>query len=289
MKLPDTPRLGNLGAVVGRHRLLSFFACTFAWSWAFWIGLAASGVDESIGITAVVLGAFGPPLAAVAVVWVTGGSVRDWVRTVAPLRVPSRWYGVALALPVAMVFVGALALPVLRIDLAVGELPFRLATFLPTVLFMAVLGGGQEELGWRGFALRGMQQRLSPWMAAFAVGVVWAVWHLPLFYLPGAAQFESSFPIFGLGIVGLSVVFTWLFNQSASVAVVMLLHGSYNAALVLHPVPIEQLTGESAGNEVPLIGAVTAWVVAFALIAITHGDLGYEHSRVRVVQTEDNA
>lgn len=268
-----TPQLGGVGRAVDRHGLFSFFVLAFALSWAFWVGVAASGLGESLGVVAVIPGAFGPPVAALVVVWVRGDSVRGWFRSVAGIRASVRWYALAFALPLAVVATGTLVLVATDVPLVPGELPFRVVAFLPTILFMALLGGGQEELGWRGFALPALERRTTPWLAALALGVVWAAWHLPLFYLPGASQYGGPFATYTVGVVGLSVVFTWLFNRSGSVAVAVTLHGCYNASLVLYPVPVDRLTD---GGLALAVGAVGVWVVALALLVVTRGDLGYE-------------
>jgi len=243
------------------------------------MGGASSESGEGIGLAVVVLGAFGPPLAALVLVWLSGGAIRDWIPSVLRIRVSYRWYAIAFLLPVAMVAIGTPFLFVLEGDLVVDDLPVRIVAFLPTVLFMCVLGGGQEELGWRGFALPRLERRLHPTVAALALGTVWAVWHLPLFSLPGSSQFGASFLLYGFGVVGLSIPVTWLFNRSASASVATLLHGSYNAALLLYPVPLDQLGG-AAGSSVLAVGAVTAWLVGLVLIVATRGDLGYDPSRL---------
>lgn len=271
---------------VTRHQLLSFFVLAFAFSWTFWIGASLRGFTESQGLLAVVPGAFGPPLAALTVHWITGGETRSWIPTVLRIRTRFRWYAIALMIPVAMVSVATLVLFILAVDLHVAELPSRVLAFLPTVLFMTLLGGGQEELGWRGFALPRLEQRLQPSIGALALGVVWAVWHLPLFYVPGTSQFGTPFAVYGFGVVGLSILFAWLFNRSASVAVVMLLHGSYNAALILYPVPLEQLSGGGSSG-ILTVGAGTAWMVGLLLITITRGNLGYGSSQTGTGLAED--
>lgn len=67
------------------------------------------------------------------------------------------------------------------------------------------------------------------------LGVVWAVWHLPLFFVGGSFQAESvgfgtaGFWLFMVGVVALSVTFTWVYNHtSRSVAAIVLLHGWIN-------------------------------------------------------------
>ena len=58
-------------------------------------------------------------------------------------------------------------------------------TILPTLLFWLIFGPLPEEPGWRGYALDGLQARRSAWFASLAVGLVWAAWHLPLFFIEG--------------------------------------------------------------------------------------------------------
>ena len=50
------------------------------------------------------------------------------------------------------------------------------------VLFVLVIG---EEIGWRGFLLRGLLNRQSPLVATLVVAVVWTLWHSPLYFIPG--------------------------------------------------------------------------------------------------------
>ena len=50
--------------------------------------------------------------------------------------------------------------------------------FLPYLLVMISLGGGQEELGWRGYILDPLEERLGPWLGSLVLGVIWAVWHI---------------------------------------------------------------------------------------------------------------
>ncbi|WP_243637817.1 CPBP family intramembrane glutamic endopeptidase [Natrarchaeobius oligotrophus] len=105
---------------------------------------------------------------------------------------------------------------------------------LPAVFF-ATLPPLLEELGWRGYALDRLQLNWSALTASLILGVVWSVWHLPLFFIEGSFQHDSigfgtaGFWLFTVGIVALSPVFTWVYNHTArSILVVILLHGWIN-------------------------------------------------------------
>jgi membrane protease YdiL (CAAX protease family) len=69
--------------------------------------------------------------------------------------------------------------------------------------------------------------------AAVIVGVVWAVWHLPLFVLPGAGQYGTNFPIFALGVVGLALALAWLYGGTRSIFLCVMFHAAYNAVLAM--------------------------------------------------------
>jgi membrane protease YdiL (CAAX protease family) len=98
---------------------------------------------------------------------------------------------------------------------------------LPLVL---LLGGPLgEEFGWRGFALPALQDRLGWRTASLGLGLVWGMWHLPLFYIDGTAQARIPFVLFLLSVVAMSVVFAWLVNRTAgSVVAALLLHTAIN-------------------------------------------------------------
>jgi hypothetical protein len=79
--------------------------------------------------------------------------------------------------------------------------------FLPYLLLMILLGGGQEELGWRGYILDPLEERLGPWLGNLVLGVVWAVWHAPLVLIPGTSQRFVPFVGFALVLIGYSYFF----------------------------------------------------------------------------------
>jgi membrane protease YdiL (CAAX protease family) len=94
-------------------------------------------------------------------------------------------------------------------------------------------GGAAEEPGWRGFALRRLQMRLSPLVAGLFIGFIWGLWHIPMMF----AQLRTSGPILVLfQVAQLGIAFTWFYNRAqGSILVVALLHASWNAGVGLIP------------------------------------------------------
>lgn len=163
------------------------------------------------------------------------------------LRVPGRYHVVALALPIVIVLIaGVVHLFLLGGELTVEALPSTAA--YPLFLgFIVLSGGGLEEPGWRGYLLPQLQERYSALVAALAVGVVWAAWHLPLFVLPETIQREMALWLYVSQLLSMSAVLTWLTNAvGGSVVPAILLHAGGNAILNYYP------TGGTAGAVSPL-------------------------------------
>jgi uncharacterized protein len=98
---------------------------------------------------------------------------------------------------------------------------------LPLVL---LLGGPLgEEFGWRGYAQPVLQDRLGWRTASLVLGLVWGMWHLPLFYIAGTAQVHIPLALFLLSVLAMSVLFAWLVNRTAgSVVAALLFHTAIN-------------------------------------------------------------
>ena len=96
-----------------------------------------------------------------------------------------------------------------------------------------------EELGWRGFALPRLLERLSPVWASLGLGTIWFVWHLPAFFVAGTPQDALSLPAFGVSALSLSVLATWLFqNSGGSVLPSLLMHLTANFSLNYFDAPL---------------------------------------------------
>ncbi|HBS06447.1 MAG TPA: hypothetical protein DEA96_15875 [Leptospiraceae bacterium] len=106
----------------------------------------------------------------------------------------------------------------------------QLALLICIHLVMGPLG---EELGWRGFLYPALRQRIG-WMgAALVVGVIWAVWHSPL-WLINSPQSQISFPIFLGNVVAFSILMAIIFDQSGpSLTGPVLLHLCINISAAL--------------------------------------------------------
>lgn len=139
------------------------------------------------------------------------------------------WYLAALLLPLIIPTVGFLVQKVMDPQLRFWESLSPWYMIFPTFLFM-IIGGGLEELGWRGLLLKELQKKWNMLICVAVITVIWALWHLPLFFIPGVSQYQGDFLIFSVNILFNTILLTWLFQKSRSVVICVFFHAMVNAA-----------------------------------------------------------
>ncbi|MCD2441869.1 CPBP family glutamic-type intramembrane protease [Agromyces sp. SYSU K20354] len=289
----DQPRSPASRGVLAKHPLTSFFVIAYAVSWLIEVPivLSATGVlpftlPRPVITIGIVAATFGPTVSALIMTGLTEGKVGigRLLRRYVQWRAGLRWYlFVLLGIP-AIVILGAIVVPgalasfqPLIVPLLVGY-PLAFAT---TFLLGGPLG---EEPGWRGFALPRLQGRNGPLVGSLILGVLWAFWHLPLFWsgvwTPPTAP---NIVMFVVMITALTIIMTWVFNHvNGSLLIMMLTHASFNTfankvEAPLFPAPIL--------NEYGLLPVLIGFTVtAIVLIIATRGRLGYKSSRPEQVE-----
>lgn len=256
-------------SVVRDHPVTSYFLATLSLSWAWWTFAYLVLAEGPLTRGLIIPGGFGPLVASIAVIRVMGDSPRTWLRRLLRWRLPYRWYGIALGLPLLIVLGSTVvyALAGLRLDPA--TLVRRAPMYPIGLLLVLVIGGGQEEFGWRGFALPRLQTDHSALTASVVIGIVWAVWHLPL-YLYGAARSTSgSIPLYVVLAIAVSIVLTWVFNSTAgSIIPAMLVHAGINSSGALQSIPQDVM----ATNPFIVDAGMVVVLSAIALVVVLrHG------------------
>lgn len=268
-----------------RHPLAAYFALAFAFSWACW-SVPALGYRDGLGAALLVLGGFGPMVAAVIMTRLTGASVKAWFKGLFRWRVAPRWYVFAIGVPVllATLVTAEFALAGERLDWSL--LDDRLVVLVPSLLFVALIGGGNEEPGWRGFALGRLQARRSPVRSSLLLGAVWAAWHLPLLFATddadhglGGGGVLALVALTLVSIVGYAFAYTYLLNRTGSVLLCILLHAGFNTALSSAGLRTEAALQRWDYLLTLGLTALTTWIGVALLVALTSGRLGLQQTR----------
>ena len=257
-----------------------YFVIAFAFTWLFW-GLAALGARGVIptlpGLT--VIGTLGPMVAAIAITAQEGGraGLRSLLNRVVRWRVAPIWYGVAIVGPL-LLQLGAIALEVAlggqppSLVALIGALPIVLLISVYMLIFVA-LG---EEVGWRGYALPALQARYGALISSLILGVMWALWHLPVFFNPDTFYSALPFVLFLAFIVPFAILITWVFNSTrGSVLMAMIVHAVMNASeqvwKVLPEYSVRPASAAEAAAQtmhVYLMLTIVMWVAAAAIVLI---------------------
>lgn len=202
-----------------------FLSVTFAISWGWWLWLLSQGIRVSPGSAATHLpGLIGPMTGAAAATLVAGGGAfRTWARDL--VAWPRRNGALALALVLLPPAVAAVTLalsgqrPGLAAVLAYPGLPPGTG-WAGWIVLVLICNGWGEEAGWRGWLQPALSPRLGRFRATFAVAVIWALWHLPLFFLN-----DSMAALVGPVLVG------WLIGLVCGAFVLAHLHGIAGGAV----------------------------------------------------------
>jgi membrane protease YdiL (CAAX protease family) len=109
-------------------------------------------------------------------------------------------------------------------------------------LYIMVVGGGQEELGWRGYLLPKLQEKRNALVSSLIVGVIWSTWHLPFLYIPGSSLYGRPFAGYLIQLTTLSIILTWIYNNTGSILACVLYHTWSNIAAAYLMVDITDVT-----------------------------------------------
>lgn len=274
---------------VNKFPLTIFLLLVFGLTWPFMI-VDALGSREilpfRLSMPLMIVMGYMPTLAAVIVTGLTNG--KDGVRVLFGklliAKVGLRWYVVAIlgyaaicagAIGIANLF-GESSVPFLSENLPQFSNPVEVILSIAVMFIVISLVNG-EELAWRGFALPRLQTKYNALMSSVILGVVWGMFHLPLFFtLTRSSQSGASIVGFLISTVSMAVIFTWMYNHTrGSVLLAYFLHGATNTWTQIFAI-------DHNGN--PLVaGAMTGLTVLVAVILIvTTGAENLSHGGTRV-------
>jgi membrane protease YdiL (CAAX protease family) len=255
----------EVAQLMRRYPLVTFFVLVYGITWVVWVPRAVGAPLDTVGQA----WTWAPAIAALLAAALTGGraAVRDLGARLVRWRVGWQWYLVVIlgpavfSLAVAGVYVLLGGSWTAAAPAALREGPLVL---LPLFLVILTLTDGLgEELGWRGFALPRLLAEHNALAASLILGVIWALWHLPLIWTEGSVMYHQPVWLPLLDITAKSVLFTWVFlHTRGSVLLAMLLHGATNLFIV-SPSPTS-----SGDLTLPLLAAGAKWGLVLVLILV---------------------
>jgi membrane protease YdiL (CAAX protease family) len=244
--------------------LLGFFSITYllTWTWFSLVAIAPIPARASLLSLLVLPGVFAPALVALLVTArAEGGTgVRALLGRVLQWHVPVRWYLFAAGYMAAVKLVVALSYRVVTVQWPrFGDTPWYVIAVAIVISTPFQVG---EELGWRGYALPRLAARFGLAPASVVLGVIWACWHLPLFFIPEADTYTRSFFVYLLQVTALSVAIAWLYaHTSGSLLLAMLMHAAINNSKDIVP----SASASAPTNTFGLSASLVGWLTVAAL------------------------
>ena len=207
-------------------QLVVFFALTFVIGWAAFLPAILS---HGLPAWSAFIFLFSPALAALITALLVDGVAGPVSVLTRHLRwkFHIKWYALAILLiPTIFILTAVVAGVGARTSIWLGSSWYFVVAAFGYLMFI----NSGEEIGWRGFALPRLQSVVkSPLAAAIILGVLWGLWHLPLYLDPRQSSFP--FPLFLLFVVGMSLIYAVLFNNTrGSLIMAVLLHASTDIA-----------------------------------------------------------
>lgn len=216
-----------------------FIFTTFLLSWLLWIPMAISGHANQALLVA---GAFIPSIIGIVLTASLGSPEERKNFTARATRfsmIKPVWYLFILCVfPLTMLFAYTAVIatggtpPSTTGMLTTLTHPSQLALF---IVIMLIGGPLAEEFGWRGYLLDRLLQKYTALTASLVLGVIWAAWHLPLFFMKNTIQgamgvASPGFFIWTAQVIAMCVIYTWVYNHThRSIISAILLHFMWNS------------------------------------------------------------
>ena len=294
-----TPILKRL---ISGHPLVAFFVIAFAGTWIAFLPLvlAQNGLGlfpytiPEIGpwppsyLFAALGALLGPTVASFTVIAITTGKagVQQLLRRYVIWRVGFRWYLLVLVgVPLFQLMCASIFLGIAPLTALIQQWPLYFTTFLPNLLIIVVAVQIWEEGGWSGYAVPNLQKRFGALRTALILGPLWALWHLPVFFVPGqifdqkvgAITMIVQMVLMIIVAILTRILMTWVFNNTkGSILIAILLHAALDAsnsgsAFIKQLLTISQLGGYGLASAL-----VFPLVAAMLLLIFTKGRLSYK-------------
>ena len=233
---------GKRQSILVRHPVAAYFALTFTISWIAALAVALphlvrhQPLPTMTGVLMFPAMLIGPCISGIVLTGVVDGrsGLRDLVSRMFLARLAGRWYAMLLVPPVlvlsVLLFLQAFVSPVYA--------PNR---FLIGILF-GLPAGFLEEIGWMGYAFPKMRSPDNGLAPSIVLGLLWALWHLPVVNFlgtatPHGAHWFDFFLAFGVAMIAMRVLISWMYTNIKSVLLSQLMHVSSTGSLVIFSPP----------------------------------------------------
>ncbi len=224
--------------VLNKRQLIGFLILTFSLTF-FFIGIIVIAnrfgylaFDTPFGMLLYIIGTLSPTIASFACLKKSGliSSLKEFIKTAFAIRQKTIHYVLVLIFIAVEYFFPAFLL----------KTNSDVTWYMVFLMFIpCIADGGLEELGWRYVLQPTLEKRLSFFIASSITAFIWALWHLPYFFVSGTGQSEMPIGLFIIMTFGVSFALAAIYHISKSVWLCIMFHALFNALSFYWPIAQE--------------------------------------------------
>jgi len=273
--------------------LTQYFILAIALTWIFWIPTIFIAVSRNYFLPSILtftqlfeegfvdnfhvlifivnqIGVYGPMIAAFIILGKTRKKegIVNLLKSMISWKVSIKWYGAIILLPLIITLASAGISFLYGADLSKIFNPGISAFYIVLMFINTILTSGLEEPGWRGYALPSLQEKYSANKSSIILGFIWSIWHYPFIIYLYLTQlnfgiFLSIVSVIGFtaSTVGGTILFTWIYNNTNSVFLLIFFHGLMN---FIPQIVMGGVTDSTGG----VITALITWGIAILLVRL---------------------
>lgn len=107
------------------------------------------------------------------------------------------------------------------------------------IIPIMIIGGGIEEIGWRGFLFPELRKKYSFAISAVSIGCIWSTWHIPMWFVVNSPQTKINFLLFMLSCVTVSLLLAFIYERTSSIFMCIFMHAVDNTYYYLFTTSID--------------------------------------------------
>lgn len=216
-----------------KNIVYKYLLITFLLTWTSWISLALlcnyglMKYGQPSFMVIYILGGISPLISALITIRQNSDDFKRFKGEIFKYRLNILWYIGILILPLTISGVCWLfnLLITGKTVLFLNKPVYMVFLMIPTM----IIGGGLEEVGWRGVLLPQLLKKTSPLKATLIVSIIWTLWHAPLWFIKGVPQYGSNYILFLFFVISSTFILSTLYIKTRSILICILFHATENA------------------------------------------------------------
>ncbi|MCW4014104.1 MAG: CPBP family intramembrane metalloprotease [Candidatus Bathyarchaeota archaeon] len=230
----------------------TYLISTFLFSWILWtpsvleyFGVISFGSEElsnAIYFITIIIGAFGPAFGSFVALRKEKQSFKQHLKKLFSIKgISNLGLFLSVILVVPLIINGSSILFGTLLSLEIPPMPLPndpwytpYLLYIPYLLFVSTLGGGQEEIGWRGYLQGELLKKYNPALTSIIIGLFWGFWHTPLWFMLWDGHTFTPYIGFVIMTMSISFVYSYFYQSlEGNLLLMLLFHGSNNASHAL--------------------------------------------------------